>query len=104
MPTPEELALLEEERRRQAEMMRMQFEHNEMGLLGEEREESSRPNRMARPVQRMTLSLGNMPTLVAQTDSTPIEENAVFEPPASRNSPCPCGSGLKYKQCHGKLA
>ncbi|MBR1944304.1 MAG: preprotein translocase subunit SecA [Alphaproteobacteria bacterium] len=21
----------------------------------------------------------------------------------SRNSPCPCGSGLKYKECHGKL-
>jgi preprotein translocase subunit SecA len=22
----------------------------------------------------------------------------------SRNAPCPCGSGRKYKQCHGKLA
>ena len=22
---------------------------------------------------------------------------------ASRNSPCPCGSGMKYKECHGKL-
>ena len=21
-----------------------------------------------------------------------------------RNSPCPCGSGKKYKQCHGRLA
>ena len=21
-----------------------------------------------------------------------------------RNDPCPCGSGLKYKQCHGRLA
>jgi preprotein translocase subunit SecA len=20
-----------------------------------------------------------------------------------RNSPCPCGSGKKYKQCHGRL-
>ena len=20
-----------------------------------------------------------------------------------RNAPCPCGSGRKYKQCHGKL-
>jgi mannosyltransferase OCH1-like enzyme len=24
--------------------------------------------------------------------------------PLSRNSPCPCGSGKKYKQCHGRLA
>jgi preprotein translocase subunit SecA len=21
-----------------------------------------------------------------------------------RNDPCPCGSGKKYKACHGKLA
>jgi preprotein translocase subunit SecA len=21
-----------------------------------------------------------------------------------RNEPCPCGSGKKYKHCHGKLA
>jgi preprotein translocase subunit SecA len=21
-----------------------------------------------------------------------------------RNDPCPCGSGQKYKQCHGKLS
>jgi len=25
-------------------------------------------------------------------------------PKVGRNSPCPCGSGKKYKQCHGKLA
>ncbi|WP_438798184.1 SEC-C metal-binding domain-containing protein, partial [Salmonella sp. NW979] len=21
-----------------------------------------------------------------------------------RNDPCPCGSGKKYKQCHGRLS
>jgi preprotein translocase subunit SecA len=26
------------------------------------------------------------------------------EPKVGRNDPCPCGSGRKYKQCHGKLA
>ena len=25
-------------------------------------------------------------------------------PKAGRNDPCPCGSGKKYKQCHGKLS
>jgi preprotein translocase subunit SecA len=25
-------------------------------------------------------------------------------PPVGRNDPCPCGSGKKYKHCHGKLA
>ncbi|WP_350552779.1 SEC-C metal-binding domain-containing protein [Pseudoalteromonas sp. 120-MNA-CIBAN-0494] len=23
--------------------------------------------------------------------------------PPSRNSPCPCGSGERYKACHGKV-
>ncbi len=26
------------------------------------------------------------------------------QPKVGRNEPCPCGSGKKYKQCHGKLA
>lgn len=42
---------------------------------------------------------------------TPAEEESEFSPAAlaaagkvvHRNDPCPCGSGLKYKQCHGKL-
>ena len=25
-------------------------------------------------------------------------------PRVGRNDPCPCGSGKKYKSCHGKLA
>jgi preprotein translocase subunit SecA len=24
--------------------------------------------------------------------------------PVSRNAPCPCGSGRKFKHCHGQLA
>ena len=31
-----------------------------------------------------------------------VEANAL--PRVGRNDPCPCGSGKKYKQCHGKLA
>jgi tetratricopeptide (TPR) repeat protein len=26
------------------------------------------------------------------------------QPPASRNAPCPCGSGRRYKDCHGAIA
>ncbi|WP_343122219.1 SEC-C metal-binding domain-containing protein [Rhodanobacter sp. 115] len=25
-------------------------------------------------------------------------------PKVGRNDPCPCGSGKKYKHCHGQLA
>ena len=31
-------------------------------------------------------------------------QSAVGMPKVGRNDPCPCGSGKKYKQCHGKLA
>ena len=52
---------------------------------------------------------------VAEADSAPIEPLPAATPgPAAetftrempkvgRNDPCPCGSGKKYKQCHGKL-
>jgi preprotein translocase subunit SecA len=26
------------------------------------------------------------------------------EPKVGRNDPCPCGSGKKYKKCHGQAA
>ncbi len=34
--------------------------------------------------------------------ATAAETNSV--PRVGRNEPCPCGSGKKYKQCHGKLS
>ncbi len=37
--------------------------------------------------------------------STPVKQAPVrVEPKIGRNDPCPCGSGKKYKQCHGKDA
>ncbi len=35
--------------------------------------------------------------------SAPVKQEPVrVEPKIGRNDPCPCGSGKKYKQCHGK--
>jgi len=31
------------------------------------------------------------------------DDGTVIEAPANRNAPCPCGSGKKYKHCHGQL-
>jgi len=33
-----------------------------------------------------------------------VSSAASFSPPASRNAPCPCGSGRRYKECHGTAA
>lgn len=32
------------------------------------------------------------------------KSNAAALPPAGRNDPCPCGSGKRYKHCHGAVA
>jgi SEC-C motif/Protein of unknown function (DUF1186) len=34
--------------------------------------------------------------------STPSRSPIKAEPKVGRNDPCPCGSGKKYKKCHGK--
>lgn len=31
-----------------------------------------------------------------------VDDSAEAMPKVGRNEPCPCGSGLKYKKCHGK--
>lgn len=32
----------------------------------------------------------------------PKQQPVIADPKVGRNDPCPCGSGKKYKQCHGK--
>ncbi|MBB5392674.1 MULTISPECIES: preprotein translocase subunit SecA [unclassified Herbaspirillum] len=41
--------------------------------------------------------------LLAPTAASEAPDTAGL-PKVGRNDPCPCGSGKKYKQCHGKLA
>ena len=41
----------------------------------------------------------------SSTENEPADTQTVVRnsPKIGRNAPCPCGSGKKYKQCHGKL-
>jgi preprotein translocase subunit SecA len=50
--------------------------------------------------------LSNLPPLNIPSPPLPQGEaqGGVVEAPVSRNAPCPCGSGRKYKHCHGQLA
>jgi preprotein translocase subunit SecA len=50
--------------------------------------------------------LSNVPPLHAPRPALPQEtaDGETIVAPASRNAPCPCGSGLKYKHCHGQTA
>ena len=77
----EEIAAMEAAERQQAQAaaQQMQFQHPDMGGYGADEE--------ARAVQQQAL-LAN-PDAMAQV---------------GRNDPCPCGSGKKFKHCHGQLA
>ncbi|MFC4729347.1 preprotein translocase subunit SecA [Coralloluteibacterium thermophilus] len=81
----DEVARLEEaERQRQEKIARdMQFQHADAGGYGTEDETAE----------------------MAQQGQIPQQPRTVQRetPKVGRNDPCPCGSGKKYKQCHGRL-
>ncbi|MBG3849166.1 preprotein translocase subunit SecA [Xanthomonas sp. WHRI 8391] len=81
----EEVAELEEQERLQAQarLMASQFQHQDVGGYGADEE-----------VEQM--QAGNAPVPVSQVTRD--------EPKVGRNDPCPCGSGKKYKHCHGQLS
>jgi preprotein translocase subunit SecA len=63
----------------------------------------------AQQIEERALALSNVTythpledgSVVAETDPDTVVAEV---PKVGRNDPCPCGSGKKYKQCHGKLA
>ncbi|MGH8040557.1 MAG: preprotein translocase subunit SecA [Rudaea sp.] len=78
-----EVAAMEERQRQEAERRALEFQHAEAGGL---------------PVPQR----GDVISAEAMPEShTPVTRD---QPKVGRNDPCPCGSGKKYKQCHGKLA
>jgi preprotein translocase subunit SecA len=78
----EEVERMEAERRAQAERQQMNFEHAQGSVLADaesQRQDGNRSGEHSEPYVRNTPKVG-------------------------RNDPCPCGSGKKYKQCHGKIS
>ncbi len=57
--------------------------------------ETSRPETVASSAQQQEQGMPNQP----QPKTQPVR----VEKKVGRNEPCPCGSGKKHKQCHGKL-
>ena len=90
----------EEEVRSAAEAIEERAEHisnvtythpNDDGSVSEEREAA------------MPYAAGSQAALGAIASSmTAVQDSSV--PKVGRNDPCPCGSGKKYKACHGRLA
>ncbi|MBT5873714.1 MAG: preprotein translocase subunit SecA [Candidatus Latescibacteria bacterium] len=44
---------------------------------------------------------GEEPTGAAEEDGQPKQQPVKVDKKVGRNDPCPCGSGKKYKKCHG---
>ncbi|WP_369940238.1 preprotein translocase subunit SecA [Xanthomonas medicagonis] len=81
----EEVAALEAQERQQmeAQLRQAQFQHQDAGGYSADEEAEQ-------------VALGANPPQVAQ-----VTREA---PKVGRNDPCPCGSGKKYKHCHGQLS
>jgi preprotein translocase subunit SecA len=89
VPTAEELAEMEAQQQRDAESMRLQFQHSEVdGLTGE----------ISQDPELHALNQSGVRLSGSSTESNPYVGMNI-----GRNEPCPCGSTKKYKHCHGAL-
>jgi preprotein translocase subunit SecA len=59
-------------------------------IIDEQNNSGANPSIEAKPVQVSALSY-----------SSADENGVVVKNEVTRNAPCPCGSGKKYKRCHG---
>ena len=76
---PEDVEALEQQRKEAAERQAMNFNHDSASALGNDETAVDEGESQSSPLTRTERKVG-------------------------RNEPCPCGSGKKYKACHGKLA
>ncbi|MDP5070875.1 MAG: SEC-C metal-binding domain-containing protein [Congregibacter sp.] len=79
-----EAELIEQQRRNDAERAQLAFQHAQASGMSPEAGGARAPG-------------------PGQAEATPAQPITRSEPKVGRNDPCPCGSGKKYKQCHGAL-
>lgn len=75
----EDVQAMDDQRRRQDETQ-MEYQHAEA---------------------QSSLAGNNEEAAAAEQQGQPVMRDA---PKVGRNDPCPCGSGKKYKHCHGQLS
>ncbi len=80
----EDVAAVEEQRRQQAMDSGFQFRHANFDGMAEEHADTATPP--------------------PETAAPAVQPFVRETPKVGRNEPCPCGSGKKYKHCHGKLS
>ena len=98
-----------DERMEQSEELAKDFEDLHSLLLEEDEEDETGETQIAADLtfrERMAI-LAEMPYLMHDMfqwraqEGAPPQKPVRAEPKPDRNGPCPCGSGKKYKKCHG---
>jgi preprotein translocase subunit SecA len=85
----EDVQRMEEERRK---AQALKFKHDEASALAQSSPTPVRPLPAGQPPAQPQAQAASVETFVRSGRKI------------GRNEPCPCGSGKKYKQCHGKLS
>jgi preprotein translocase subunit SecA len=86
----DESELIEQRRREAAEREKLAFQHASASALAEE----------PATAESAAAAAGAGRAAAAGPATQPFTRE---QPKVGRNEPCPCGSGKKYKQCHGAL-
>ncbi len=88
----EEVAAMEAEQRRAAAARAMEFQHAQTGGFD------------APPQPAADMGAGHAQALEGAAAAATAVPVVRAGPKVGRNDPCPCGSGKKYKHCHGALS
>jgi preprotein translocase subunit SecA len=70
-------------------------------VVAEQPPETLRQRRLARRSTSMTFTGPNQGAAAAGEEDGKVKTVVRDQPKVGRNEPCPCGSGKKYKKCHG---
>jgi preprotein translocase subunit SecA len=70
-------------------------------VVAEEPPEALRQRRLPRRTTSMTFTGPNQGAAPAGEEAGKVKTIVRDQPKVGRNEPCPCGSGKKYKKCHG---
>ncbi|MDQ1707896.1 MAG: preprotein translocase subunit SecA [Pyrinomonadaceae bacterium] len=73
-------------------------------VVAEEPPEAIRQRRLPRRATQMTFTGPNQGAAAAGEEAGKVKTVVRDQPKVGRNDPCPCGSGKKYKKCHGAAA
>ena len=91
------------------DVVKMEVTRTLMTVRIQTREQAEELERAAQAIEDSATQLSNVTYTHPNEDGSVSSETdastqAAEVPRVGRNDPCPCGSGKKYKQCHGRLS